>query len=53
MKCKILEVERGKKAEENINQWLKNMPEINIKFITQAIKGSLLITTIFYEDSSK
>ncbi|MFO7796170.1 MAG: hypothetical protein ACQERB_12015 [Promethearchaeati archaeon] len=53
MKCKVLEVERGKKAEENINKWLNTIPEIDIKFITQTIKGSLLITTVFYEDSSK
>lgn len=49
MQCKLLEVERGKKAEGKINDWLKNLGKIDIKFITQATKGSLIITTIFYE----
>jgi hypothetical protein len=49
MQCKILEVERGKKAEGRINEWLNTLGKISIKFITQATKGSLLITTIFYE----
>lgn len=50
IKCKIYEIERGKKAEEKMNDWLATQSELNIKFITQAIKGSLLITTLFYED---
>ncbi|MBD3254937.1 MAG: hypothetical protein GF383_07575 [Candidatus Lokiarchaeota archaeon] len=50
MKCKIFEVERGKKAEDKINDWLNQLQNLNIKFITQTIKGSLLITSIFYEE---
>jgi len=49
MQCKLLEIERGKKAEGKINEWLTSMGKINIKFITQATKGSLIITTVFYE----
>lgn len=49
MQCKILEVERGKKAEGKINEWLNTLGKLNTKFITQTTKGSLLITTIFYE----
>lgn len=49
IQCKIYEVERGKKAEKKINEWLKNIGNLNIKFITQTTKGSLLITSVFYE----
>jgi hypothetical protein len=49
MQCKLLEVERGKKAEGKINDWLKKLGNIDIRFITQATKGSLIITTIFYD----
>jgi hypothetical protein len=50
MKCKVIGTKFSeKRIEENVNDWLLNNPNVQIKFITQGSVGSNFITTIFYE----
>jgi len=51
VKCVVLKGGNPKKIEQDVNNWLNNHPNANIKFITQAGPSSTaVITTIFYEE---
>ncbi len=50
MICKVIIHWKLKQIEDEINEWLKNNPSVNIKHCTQTIVKNQLITSIFYEE---
>lgn len=49
MKAKMFNHTFNKKLEADLNQFLKENPSLNIRFITQSHEGLYIIITIFYD----